>query len=36
MKKGWRIYAVSIGQIQPACTRNIIDGQTRPFLSWQV
>ena len=35
MNKERSIYAVSVGQTNPDYTRNIVDGQIYPFLSWQ-
>ena len=35
MSKGWNIYVVSVSQIKPAYTWNIVDGETYPFLSWE-
>ena len=32
---GWDICAVATGGTDPACTWNIVDGETYPFLSWQ-
>jgi len=35
MSKGWNIYVMSVSQTNPVHSWNV-DGQTYPFLSWEL